>query len=263
MTSAPRRSVRKKTAGTPRSGQTEPTTRGAEKSKALERRRRDRRRRRARIGACLLPGLGDCILVRVKREDADDFKLMIDCGVVLGTEDARAKMTGVVENIVEDTNEKVDVLAITHEHWDHLSGFIKPPNSFSKLAAGSVWVAWTEDPDDKLANELRDELGQGRKGTCRVRRRAPSRRRRSNPRSACRHRAHPAGRRSVVQHEHKSGFRSREGEGQGQALPPDRPAVRVSLGPTRASMCSGRPTIRRSSARSILRQPVPRPTDWR
>ena len=108
-------------------------------------------------------GLGDCILVRVKREDADDFKLMIDCGVVLGTDDAGAKMTGVVENIVKDTNQKVDVLAITHEHWDHLSGFIQAADSFSKLAVGSVWVAWTEDPDDKLANELRDELGKAEK----------------------------------------------------------------------------------------------------
>src|SRR5208337_2788379 len=108
-------------------------------------------------------GLGDCILVRVKREDADDFKLMIDCGVVLGTDDAGAKMTGVVENILKDTNQKVDVLVITHEHWDHLSGFIQADDSFSKLAVGSVWVAWTEDPDDKLANELRDELGKAEK----------------------------------------------------------------------------------------------------
>src|SRR5262245_11867456 len=29
-------------------------------------------------------GLGDCILVRVKRKSGDDFKLLIDCGVVLG-----------------------------------------------------------------------------------------------------------------------------------------------------------------------------------
>jgi len=96
----------------------------------------------------------------VKRKDADDFKLLIDCGVVLGTENAGPTMTGVVENIVKDTNEKIDVLAITHEHWDHLPGFIQAADSFAKLAVGSVWVAWTEDPDDKLANELRDELGK-------------------------------------------------------------------------------------------------------
>jgi hypothetical protein len=107
-------------------------------------------------------GLGDCILVRVKRTKGEDFKLLIDCGVVLGTNDAASTMTGVVDNIVEDTKEKIDVLAITHEHWDHLSGFNQAADSFKKLSVGAVWVAWTENPDDKLANQLRTELGRGR-----------------------------------------------------------------------------------------------------
>jgi Metallo-beta-lactamase superfamily len=105
-------------------------------------------------------GLGDCILVRVKRTDGDDFKLLIDCGVVLGTEDAIRKMTEVVENIVHDTDGKIDVLAITHEHWDHLSGFNQAAESFKKLSVGSVWVAWTEDLNDDLAKQLKSELGK-------------------------------------------------------------------------------------------------------
>ena len=104
-------------------------------------------------------GLGDCILVRVKRAGHDDFKLMIDCGVALGTQDAGKIMTRVMDNLVADTQEKVDVLAITHEHWDHLSGFTQAPDSFAKLGVGAVWVAWTEDPKDDLANQLRTELG--------------------------------------------------------------------------------------------------------
>jgi metallo-beta-lactamase superfamily protein len=107
-------------------------------------------------------GLGDCILVRVKRSGHDDFKLMIDCGVVLGTPDAGRIMTRVMENLLSDTQEKVDVLAITHEHWDHLSGFTQAPDAFAKLAVGAVWVAWTEDPKDDLANQLRTELGAAR-----------------------------------------------------------------------------------------------------
>jgi beta-lactamase superfamily II metal-dependent hydrolase len=104
-------------------------------------------------------GLGDCILVRVKRPDHDDFKLMIDCGVVLGTPDAAKIMTRVMENLVSETQEKIDVLAITHEHWDHLSGFTQASDSFGKLGVGAVWVAWTEDPKDDLADQLRKELG--------------------------------------------------------------------------------------------------------
>jgi hypothetical protein len=104
-------------------------------------------------------GLGDCILVRVKRAGHDDFKLMIDCGVVLGTPNAGKIMTRVMENLVSDTQEKVDILAITHEHWDHLSGFTQASDSFAKLGVGAVWVAWTEDPKDDLADQLRKELG--------------------------------------------------------------------------------------------------------
>jgi hypothetical protein len=104
-------------------------------------------------------GLGDCILVKVKRAGHDDFKLMIDCGVVLGTPDAGKTMTQVMDNLVSDTHEKVDVLAITHEHWDHLSGFVQAPDSFAKLGIAAVWVAWTEDPKDDLALQLRNELG--------------------------------------------------------------------------------------------------------
>lgn len=105
-------------------------------------------------------GLGDCILVRVKSNNADDFKLLIDCGVVLGTEDAIRKMTGVVEDVVHDTDGKIDVLAITHEHWDHLSGFNQAADSFKKLTVGSVWVAWTEDLNDDLAKQLKSELSK-------------------------------------------------------------------------------------------------------
>jgi hypothetical protein len=105
-------------------------------------------------------GLGDCILVKVKSKNAHDFKLLIDCGVVLGTEDAIRKMTDVVENVVHDTDGKIDVLAITHEHWDHLSGFNQAANSFEKLSVSSVWVAWTEDLNDDLARQLKSELGK-------------------------------------------------------------------------------------------------------
>ncbi len=105
-------------------------------------------------------GLGDCILVRVRRNKGEDFKLLIDCGVVLGTENAASVMQRVADDIVKEVNESIDVLAITHEHWDHVSGFIQASESFEKLAVGAVWVAWTEDPDDALAKQLRDELGR-------------------------------------------------------------------------------------------------------
>ena len=51
-------------------------------------------------------------------------------------------MTEVVENVVHDTDRKIDVLAITHEHWDHLSGFDQAADSFDealgRLSLGRV-----------------------------------------------------------------------------------------------------------------------------
>ena len=69
-------------------------------------------------------------------------------------------MTKVVENIVQDSNGKIDLLLLTHQHWDHLSGFIQAEASFAKLRIGDVWVAWTEKPDDELAKALRGERQQ-------------------------------------------------------------------------------------------------------
>jgi hypothetical protein len=103
-------------------------------------------------------GLGDCFLISLKRsKDEPDYKILIDCGVILGTPDPATIMTNVVDDIVATTGGKVDLLLATHEHWDHLSGFIQAAESFKRLTVGEVWLAWTEDPADPLAAELRGE----------------------------------------------------------------------------------------------------------
>ncbi len=102
-------------------------------------------------------GLGDCFLITFPRPAGKPFYLLIDCGVVLGTPDPATRMKSVVNDITRVTDGQVDLLVITHEHWDHLSGFIQVPDQFAKLKIGQVWVAWTEDPADPLANKLRAE----------------------------------------------------------------------------------------------------------
>lgn len=104
-------------------------------------------------------GLGDCFLVSLKRSQGDDYKILIDCGVILGTPNSATIMTKVVDDIVGATGGKLDLLLATHEHWDHLSGFIQAAGSFAKLSVGEVWLAWTEDPDDTLAKQLGEERG--------------------------------------------------------------------------------------------------------
>lgn len=107
-------------------------------------------------------GLGDCILVRLPKEDDTDFTLMIDCGVAVATQKAPETMTTVIENIVETVKPqaKVNVLAVTHEHWDHVSGFQQAADAFEELGADEVWLAWTEDSSDQLARRLKKDHAQ-------------------------------------------------------------------------------------------------------
>ena len=105
-------------------------------------------------------GLGDCFLVTLPRRndpgDRNPYRIMIDCGVILGTRDAADKMTRVVENIVQETGGRVDLLLATHLHWDHVSGFAQAEEAFKTFKADRVWMPWTEDPEDPNGRALRE-----------------------------------------------------------------------------------------------------------
>ena len=107
-------------------------------------------------------GLGDCHLVTLRGKDMA-FRILIDCGVILGTPNAKVLMTQVMDDILQETEGKVDLLVATHEHWDHVSGFGQAAESFEKLEAGQVWMAWTEDPNDEGARELAASKGRALK----------------------------------------------------------------------------------------------------
>lgn len=109
-------------------------------------------------------GLGDCFLISILREPKP-FHIMIDCGVILGTPQAQIVLTNVVEDIIATTDGAVDVLVVSHEHYDHVAGFdlavslfAKPGDDHAgKLSVGEVWFAWTEDPENAFAQQLRSE----------------------------------------------------------------------------------------------------------
>lgn len=102
-------------------------------------------------------GLGDCFLLTFGGAAGRPFYLLIDCGVVLGTPQPESLMGKVLDDILSVTGGRIDVLAVTHEHWDHVSGFAQARGRFDRLAIGQVWMAWTEDPADPLARKLREE----------------------------------------------------------------------------------------------------------
>lgn len=99
-------------------------------------------------------GLGDCFLIKLATGRDRPFTILIDCGVILGTPAATETMTKVMEDVVAETGGKLDLLVGTHEHWDHLSGFVQARDAFDKLTVDTVWLGWTEDPNDPKARAL-------------------------------------------------------------------------------------------------------------
>lgn len=102
-------------------------------------------------------GLGDCFLITLPG-DSGPFYMVIDCGVVLGTDASGIqKLHDAVDDISNVTGGKIDLLLLTHEHWDHVSAFTQAKDAIAKWKVAQVWTAWTEDPKDPLANKLRAE----------------------------------------------------------------------------------------------------------
>lgn len=112
-------------------------------------------------------GLGDCFLLAFPRGPGGDgqpagaFYLLVDCGVYKGTPEPGNKtlIRRVVADIAEATGGHLDLLVITHEHWDHVSAFhpSQAQDLFDeKIGLRKLWMAWTENLSLKLAKDLHD-----------------------------------------------------------------------------------------------------------
>ena len=118
-------------------------------------------------------GLGDCFLLCFPRKKANGVEaaaerpvfVLIDCGVFKGTKGGPDRIKQIAQHIYLATNDlpdgrgtsRLDLLVVTHEHWDHLSGFheSQAQDVFQKFEVGAVWLPWTENPSDRLSLQLR------------------------------------------------------------------------------------------------------------
>ena len=132
--------------------------------------------------------LGDCFLVRFEAEGVAHH-LLIDFGALHGTPHRTDRMREIAEDIRRTCNGTLDLVVATHEHVDHLAGFAAARDAFAWKASANeatepeakrprqktkahsknddpgaqakpitirnVWLAWTEDPEDKQASVLR------------------------------------------------------------------------------------------------------------
>jgi hypothetical protein len=108
-------------------------------------------------------GHGDCFLLAMPRDGGGEpVYVLIDCGYKPGSQaaaminDDSRTVADIVKDIEESTGKRLDLVIITHEHQDHLNGIWKENDPhFKNLEIEEAWMAWTEDGDDALANELR------------------------------------------------------------------------------------------------------------
>ena len=98
-------------------------------------------------------GIGDCHLLRFSGIGGKDFWMLIDCGVHPSVSGGSEMIDRVAADIAAQTK-RLDVLVLTHEHMDHISGFMSAAEVFRQLSVGEVWMGWTEDPGDAQAREL-------------------------------------------------------------------------------------------------------------
>ena len=114
--------------------------------------------------------LGDCFLL-THRHGEQTYRALIDCGVLQcigkpevkpNTKAGTEHIASVVEQLGKDTDGgKLDLIVATHEHYDHLSGFIIENEQFAKFEIKEAWMAWTEDPKDELAKDIREKRSKG------------------------------------------------------------------------------------------------------
>lgn len=104
-------------------------------------------------------GLGDCFLLTFNPA-GEARHVMIDCGT-LGAKTTGVTLKQVADEIAATVGAKgIDLLIATHEHWDHVSGFAPGTTSYavlSQIPVKLVWLAWTENPADRLAQALATE----------------------------------------------------------------------------------------------------------
>ena len=98
--------------------------------------------------------LGDCFLVTCD-DGAKKSHMLIDCGSFQNAGSSKTRLAAVLADIKATLGgAPLDVVVGTHQHNDHLSGFVHCDSDFRKLGVDQVWLSWLDDPKDPRANAI-------------------------------------------------------------------------------------------------------------
>src|SRR5262245_55191457 len=96
-------------------------------------------------------GFGDFFLVTIPSPDGPQH-IVIDCGVTKGKSGKGdiATIKAAVRHMGQETDHELALIIATHRHQDHIIGFSRCADEFSKFKVGAVWMSFWETEYPKV-----------------------------------------------------------------------------------------------------------------
>ena len=99
--------------------------------------------------------LGDCFLLEFKDQGKLSY-ILIDFGSYeTGNQERELEMANSIKSIVQD---EPIIIVLTHQHKDHLSGFITAKEAIDTLNVADVWFSYLDDPKSKEGKAMREAM---------------------------------------------------------------------------------------------------------
>jgi hypothetical protein len=101
-----------------------------------------------------LDELGDCFLITFSA-DGRKSRMLIDCGSFRNSKQSISRLEKIAADIEREVDgTALDVVVGTHQHNDHLSGFVHCENIFRNIGVEQVWLSWLDNPKDRMAQRI-------------------------------------------------------------------------------------------------------------
>ncbi len=106
-------------------------------------------------------GTGDCFALKFYDGNKVVLRMMIDAGCISGGKDHHEPY---IRNLKKYLGDDIDVLVVTHEHYDHISMFKSCKHLFSSgFNVKEIWLGWTENDDKHQVKIWKTKYGQKKK----------------------------------------------------------------------------------------------------
>src|SRR5262245_16145377 len=98
--------------------------------------------------------LGDCFLIRVAAGGSTSH-MLIDCGSFRNNKESVKRLETITDDIRQTLKgAPLNVVVGTHQHNDHLSGFVHCEKAFRAIGIDQVWLSWLDDPNNPKARKI-------------------------------------------------------------------------------------------------------------